>query len=516
MDTASRRPLGDRERFVAFAFAAADLLVEVGPEGRVAFAAGAFRARLGRTPESLVGRDAAEVLAPEDRAAFQTTLALLPAHGRLNPTAFRLADAERTPISVSGLHLASADAGSRLCLAFASLPAAPESRPADGAMLLREVEQRLRSGAEGPLGLIDIRGASGTEAEQRILRLLNGEAGAGTLAALIAPGRYGVLPAEGGALPDLGTIASRLGDLLGQEHPGLSVAASIVSLADEGLTPAQAARALRHGLAAFARFGPEGLSRAGFADGLGGVVARVTARAATLRRIVAERRFRLDFQPIVDLGSRDLHHHEALIRLEKGALEPGEGPQDFIALAETIGLTEELDLAVAGMAIAAANAVPEGQHIAFNISGLSAQSAGFGQRLLALLARDPRGARRVMVELTESAEIEDEQTAAATLRTLRARGVPVCIDDFGAGAAAFRYLKSFPVDYVKVDGAFVQAALTAFRDRNFVAAMVDLSLAVGARVVAERIETEEAAEVMRSLGVHYGQGWLFGRPGPLA
>ena len=120
-----------------------------------------------------------------------------------------------------------------------------------------------------------------------------------------------------------------------------------------------------------------------------------------------------------------------------------------------------------------------------------------------------------MVELTESAEIEDEDSAASTLRALRARGVPVCIDDFGAGAAAFRYLKSFPTDYVKVDGTFVQAALTSERDRSFVAAMVDLSLAVGAKVVAERIETEEEAEVMRNLGVHFGQGWLFGRPGTL-
>jgi EAL domain-containing protein (putative c-di-GMP-specific phosphodiesterase class I) len=120
-----------------------------------------------------------------------------------------------------------------------------------------------------------------------------------------------------------------------------------------------------------------------------------------------------------------------------------------------------------------------------------------------------------MVELTESAEVEDEENAAETLRRLRARGVPVCIDDFGAGAAAFRYLKAFPVDYVKVDGAFVTAALTGERDRSFVSAMVDLSLAVGARVIAERIETEEAAAAMHALSVHFGQGWLFGRPGAL-
>ncbi|MCC5618899.1 EAL domain-containing protein, partial [Nostoc sp. CHAB 5836] len=150
-----------------------------------------------------------------------------------------------------------------------------------------------------------------------------------------------------------------------------------------------------------------------------------------------------------------------------------------------------------------------------NASGLSVQSMDFRTRLLALLDRNRRAVERVMLELTESAEIDDEAAASETLRLLRDRGVPVCIDDFGAGAAAFRYLKAFPTDYVKVDGAFVTAAMTSERDRSFVAAMVDLSLAVGARIVAERVENEETAQAMLALGVHYGQGWFFGKPGPL-
>jgi EAL domain-containing protein (putative c-di-GMP-specific phosphodiesterase class I) len=71
------------------------------------------------------------------------------------------------------------------------------------------------------------------------------------------------------------------------------------------------------------------------------------------------------------------------------------------------------------------------------------------------------------------------------------------------------------VDYVKVDGAFVQAAMERERDRSFVSSMVDLSLAVGAKVIAERIETAAHAELMQGLGVDYGQGWHLGLPGPL-
>jgi EAL domain-containing protein (putative c-di-GMP-specific phosphodiesterase class I) len=514
MHTVTRRALGDRDRFVAFAFAAADLLVEVGADGRVGFAAGAFRARLGRTPESLIGRDPGEVLAPEDRAAFATALALLPPHGRLAPTAFRLADAKRTAFSVSGLRLLSADDPARLCLAFAPLPSPPDFRAATAETLVREVEQRLMQGESGSLALIEAHGVD-PDSTAGIDALLTREVGGSGLAARIAPGRYGLLT-EAATLPsELVQLAGRLESALGEAAPGVSVAATAMPLSAEALSPVQSALALRHGLGAFARLGAEGLRDAGFEDGLCGVVARVTARAAALRRVIAERRFRLAFQPIVQLETREIHHYEALLRPEPGVLAPGEGPQDFVTLAETVGLTEELDLAVATLALAAVPAAPKGRRIAFNISGLSAQSPGFRSRLMATLDRDGRGAAGVMVELTESAAVEDEEAAAVTLRALRARGVPVCIDDFGAGAAAFRYLKAFPTDYVKVDGAFVLAAMTSERDRSFVAAMVDLSLAVGAKVVAERVEDEAAARAMQELGVHFGQGWFFGRPGSL-
>ena len=514
MSAPSSRPAGDRERFVAFAFAAADLLVELDERGAISFAAGAFRARLGRSPESLIGRQPTELLAVEDRATFATTLALMPAHGRLSPTAFRLADGPRTAFSVSGLRLLTAGEEPRICLAFAPMPSMPDPRPAGAETLLREAEQRLRQGEAANLALIDVPGLSESAAAV-IGGLLSAEAGGGTMAARLAPGRFGLLSEPGGAAPDLASLAARLESALASEAPGLSVATATVPLDAEGLTPCQAARALRHGLAAYARLGAAGLRDAGFDQGLGGVVAQVTARASTFRRAIAERSFRLQFQPIVDLATREIHHYEALLRPDAGVLSAGEGPQDFVTLVETIGLTEELDLAVAALALAAAVAVPAGRHIAFNISGLSAQSPEFRARLLAALDRDRRGAARIMVELTESAEIEEEEAAAETLRQLRARGVPVCIDDFGAGAAAFRYLKAFPTDYVKVDGSFVLAAMTAERDRSFVAAMVDLSLAVGAKVVAERVENEEAARAMQALGVHYGQGWYFGKPGPL-
>ncbi len=499
MQSPPRRALPTGERFVAFAFAA-----------------GAFRARLGRSPESLVGAAPTELLAVEDRCAFTAALALMPAQGRLAHTSFRLGDRARTPVSVSGLVLREPPAPPRLCLAIALLPAAPELRLAAAAAFLREGEEQLAAGTALTLGVIELAQPPSAGLAGRVGAVLAGDAAQGALAAELGPGRYGLLPVPGGeGLPDLADLARRIGAILAEEHLAASVSTAALALDRGGLSPAQAARALRHGLAAYARAGVTGLQEAGLEAGLPELMARISRRAAGLRRAIAGRRFRLDFQPIVNLVTREVHHREALLRLEPGLLEHGEGPQDFVLLAETIGATEELDLAVAQLALAATPALPGGQRLALNISGLSAQSPAFRDRLLGLLRRDGRATSRIMVELTESAEVEDDGNAAETLRRLRALGVPVCIDDFGAGAAAFRYLKTFPVDYVKVDGAFVTAALTSERDRSFVSAMVDLSLAVGARVIAERVETEEAAMVMHGLGVHLGQGWLFGKPGPL-
>jgi len=185
-----------------------------------------------------------------------------------------------------------------------------------------------------------------------------------------------------------------------------------------------------------------------------------------------------------------------------------------VVMAEMLGLAEDLDGAVFEAAREAASR--SGAAVAFNISGLSAQSPTFRKRLMAALAR-PMAASpsSLLAEVTETAEIEDETQAAETIATLRESGVPVCIDDFGAGAAAFRYLHSFQVDYVKIDGTYVRHAVESERDRSFVAAMVDLSLKVGAQAISEQVENEAVATIMSALGVRYGQGWLFGRPGEL-
>ncbi|MCR0982128.1 sensor domain-containing phosphodiesterase [Roseomonas populi] len=502
----ARRTAADpRDIFVTFAFAAADLLVETDPQGVITFAAGAFRHHLNEAPENLIGRPMESLIAAEERAALGLAMQIIAKRGRLPPTSIRLNGPRRAAFSLAGL--APAGPRGRFCITLGPLPAPPQPvTVAEQAVFTRAAAGALGPGAQGTLALIDvpkeIQRALGTrpEVEGALDAALLAEGGAFT--GRLARGRYGLLIGGDGA--DLTALAARMEAVLGAHGLPGDVTARSLPLYTAELTQAQATRALRHALSRFAGQGLEGVPENGLAESL----RQITARAGEVRRAIAERRFDLLYQPIVDLRQRAVHHYEALLR-PKGA-----GVEEFIRCAETVGLTEELDLAVADTVLDALRFAPS-SHIALNVSGLSMQSPRFRDALAVRLDSRAAIVPRLMVELTESVEVEDEAAARATIDMLRDRGIALCIDDFGAGAAAFRYLRNFAVDWVKVDGAYVQAALRSEKDRSFVASMVDLSLAVGARVIAEQVETEEHAAVMASLGVEMAQGYLFARPGPL-
>ena len=509
-DAAPARDARDlRDRFLAFAFAAADLLVEADSEGRVTFAAGAFRTRLGEAPEAFVGRPVHTLVAPDDRAALASALGTLSAAGRLPPTALRLNDMQRSDVVISGL--APPGPGERLFLTFGPRPGPPPARSSIAPeSLARQAESRLRGGSGGTLGLLELPGgADAALARAPALRdALIGQLGA---AGELAPGRFGLLTTGEDTLAEL---AGAVGGILAAHGVRGSVATRSLALESGALTTLQATRALRHALASFARDGVAGADSAGVPAGLGGAVARLASDAAALRRALATRRFDLAFQPIAQLSDGVVHHYEALLRPPRNLPETISGAACFVRCAEAVGMTEALDFAVVEVVLRALAAAPAAS-VAVNLSGLSVQSPEFREALLGLLAPHPAARRRLLIEVTESAEIENEAEAVRTLDALRELGIGLCLDDFGAGAAAFRYLRAFRVDWVKVDGLYVSNAVRSERDRAFIASMVDLSTAVGAKVIAERVETQAEGGAMRELGVQFGQGWLYGRPGPL-
>ena len=498
------------ERFVAFAFAAADLVAEIDPEGTITYAAGAYRSRFGSVPEEWVGRPLQDMIVPADHEALGAALMMLAERGRLLPWMVRLANRTRTEVALAGLRLAPDGRPVRLCVTFAL----PPSPLASGAQLssshsfARATEARMRTGQTCEMGLLEIEGTS-ADAVGPALEALAPD----SLASEIAPGRYGLLgPGANGT--DLVNVAASLEAMLRDQGVTATVSSRQLSLDSQGLTQRQAARALRQALDAFSRDGMEGVSKGGFEHGLASYVQGAMEHVGAMRRAIGDRRFELVYQPIVSLTTGDLHHVEALIRPESVPGCPTSNPQEFVLLAETVGLASELDLAVATMACDAAvrSTVP----VAFNLSGQSMQDPVFRDRLIAKLITHPaRRNKKLAIEMTETAQLENIAEAAQTAQMLRDMGIPFCLDDFGAGAADVRVLRAIPADIVKLDGSYISGIVSDGRERAFVTGMVEIARASGAAVVAERVETEAEADALRAIGVDYGQGWLFGRPGPL-
>ena len=502
----------DYERFVAFAFAAADLVVEIGAGDRITYAAGAFRADFGRDPDAFLGRPVASLIIAPDHDSLATALASLQRHGRLPPLRLRLANRAQKPVALAGLLLPASNGVPRLCLTFALLPdAEPEPAATSPACLLRAAEASMRAGS-GHLDLVEIVGAGGARLPfdgsfAAALRAVAPQA----IASDLACGRVGILECDPDR--DCPGMAARLDTALKSRGVNATVVSHHLALAEHGLTPPQAARALRHALNLFAREGADAVKQSRFAEGLPGYLAEAGMQAARLKRLIADGSFQLVFQPIVLLAGRSVCHYEALIRPSRAAAASLANPQDFVMMAEAVGLIEELDLKVAARVCEAAST--SGKSIALNLSSQSVQSPTFRASLLDLFRTSRAADRRISVEVTETAHIDDLDEARRTAEALHEIGVSLALDDFGAGTAGVNMLRALRPATIKIDGSYTAGIVDSPRERALFAGMVDLARAGGATIVAEWVENERQAAALQSLGVQCGQGWLFGRPAAL-
>jgi diguanylate cyclase (GGDEF)-like protein/PAS domain S-box-containing protein len=229
---------------------------------------------------------------------------------------------------------------------------------------------------------------------------------------------------------------------------------------------------------------------------------------ARIRRALADGQFVLHAQPIVELATGKVVQHELLLRMrdDQHELIP---PLAFLPTAERCGLIAEIDLWVITQATKiAARGTPVGVN-------LSAASAG-DPRVLELIERELQShvtePGNLVFEITETAIIQDMDRATRFAERLVALGCRFSLDDFGTGFASFTYLKRLPVQYLKIDIEFVRDVARSQRDMFVVRAIVALANDFGQQTIAEGVENQYTADVLRDLGVTYAQGYLFGRP----
>ncbi|WP_144186436.1 putative bifunctional diguanylate cyclase/phosphodiesterase [Elioraea rosea] len=224
--------------------------------------------------------------------------------------------------------------------------------------------------------------------------------------------------------------------------------------------------------------------------------------------------FSLAWQPIVDARTGEPACHEALIRWPRPD-GPAIMPAAFIPVAEKSGMISRVDRWVLNRAASAAVAARLPTRIAVNLSPPNLLLADLEETVTAALARSGLPPNQLVLEITEQVMMRDRDSARATVEALRKLGVMIALDDFGEGASSFNYLRDLQFDTVKIDRRLVQAAASCRRSATLLGGMIGLVRELGAMSIAEGVETEAQAALLRRLGVDAMQGWLFGRPGPL-
>ncbi len=239
-----------------------------------------------------------------------------------------------------------------------------------------------------------------------------------------------------------------------------------------------------------------------------------------LQSALKENRFELYTQPIVSTQTDTpvAHHHECLLRLveEDGSIVT---PYKFIVAAERYDLIGDIDRWVLENAMLQIsefkNTALHDTIFSINLSGQSAVDTGMPGFVDNMLRKYDIDSTNICFELTETAVIGNFTQAQKLIAFLRERGCTIALDDFGAGASSFGYLKNLEVDYLKIDGQFVKEMTSNKVDFEMVRSMNNVGDALGIKTIAEFVENQETMQALSEINVDYAQGYFIGKPSPM-
>ncbi len=520
MTNALRR---QRDRFVAFSFAAADLLIETDTTGRISFATGAARHLSGLGADSLIGKSLSEAFGPAVQREFEKVASKETRDQRFGPFRVGIGDSRETQIYLSGCRISTQPNN-----VFLAISPAPDNEirgnrakdlPDKEDFVERTQEAIKKANEDGrdlkvtllDVGVVEsLRTLAGDAAVDEFLdrasRLVSERAVDGA-AGRIDEGRFGVAH---DAEESVAQIRREIRDAAQEVLPSNAqpdIQADSVPL-DKNLEPEMLNRALIYSVKQFADSQPGQFDLKQLASSVTPLMNDTVRRISALREDLLRGRVAIWYQPVVNLVTYAISHHEALIRFD-----PAKSPYKTILFAEQTGMIHQIDEVICESVIQKLRE-NDSPAIAANVSGSSIQNDAFLETFFAHLDANRDLSDRLLFEITESCEIANLEKASTVLKEIRKRGFAACLDDFGAGAASIQYLRALEVDHVKLDGAYIQKLADNQRDRAIVKTISSLCADLGVTTIGEWVESEAQADLLRGLGVSMGQGYMFGRPSP--
>ena len=527
------------DHFAAFAFAAADLLFEVDEEGMIMFAEGAINGLLGRSSSQLTGTPFQAIVSGSHHRRLGNLFEAMKRCARVDAVSLALLSQsnEVVPFKLSGIYID--HKGKRFYLSLrveAEIHAEadldvrdPESGLLDKETFAVRAGEHIKKAAEkGEVlsvtlldfpGLKELLDALNPQQSRQLVHAigdyLKTKSVGGDAAGVIDRESYSIItPAK----IDTQELVHDIQEIAHKEiSPDFTLnirARTVATESDEyPLSSADTANAVLYTMNQFARqkgadFTIHSLNES-YEEMLEVTLSHVTA----FRKTLTGDEFTIAYQPIVNIRNGMVHHHECLVRLHHADIF--KNPFEFITFGEQAGIINDFDLMIAHKVLDILRTQRKAGHtirLAINISGKSLGSNLFMDTFLNLLRQNQDIRSDLIIEITESYKIENLKMVDDFVQTLRSEGSEVCLDDFGVGDSSFDYLRYLLVDFIKIDGSYVRDAMKTERGRTLLRAMANLCRNLDIEVIGEMVETAKEAEFLWECGVHYGQGYLFGKP----
>jgi len=524
-----------REKFVAFAFCWADILIELDTARRILFATGATKSLLGLGAEQLIGKNFMDMISPKDRILVDQLLHMTSKKGRIDNVTIKLKTAKgdyTPPMAFAGYVMP--DLKDHHFLALRTVAHVDEKGDAEqgvdrdkstgllsGDSFSEMAAKKLQDGG-GELTLVNLPGfeafyESLNEEEQEVLlntvgTTLRANSIGGDSAGEMGDGKFGIVHEKGMDVAELEKKLAEATKAFDPSGKGVEVQTGTVDVSMAGVNEEDLTKGLVYTINHFKEQVGGKFNVKDIAMNMDSLVKDAVENLNKFRTLVGGSDFQVAFHPIFDVNTGAVHHYEALVRFN-GNFE--ESPYKYITFAEETGLISEFDIAMARKCVEWLRKNRSDRvSIAVNISGMSVDNAEYARQLHELLDGDSWLNKFLVFEITESARVADLKKANEFVQALRKKGFHVCLDDFGAGAASFQYLSVLEVDVVKLDGSAVKNAMSAPKGRAFLKALTTLCKTMEVETIAEMVDTKETLEFVRDCGVEYVQGWLFGKPDP--